>query len=154
MSDPATHTVPDPESWAAENSANCCGIFADLGESPDLMRTDPVAGLRRIESGLAEGWAPRELDSEEWVRFSSFLLIVLAEFLISCHGARWGWLTDPSSPLGGRWVLVGFPHLLGRETGPVDVGQIVQDARSGDDVSLIALVDRAEAESGMRVLSG
>ncbi|MFB7946709.1 hypothetical protein ACFC6L_17555 [Kitasatospora phosalacinea] len=145
---------PDVVAWAADNSENCRSIFTELGERPDLMRADPISALRRIESELGAGWQPNAMPDEEWVQFRTFLMVVLAEFLISYHGARWEWAVDPSSPLGGRWTVAGFPHPLGQETRPVDVGGIVNDTRSMDDVSFVSLVNRAEAESGMREIAG
>jgi hypothetical protein len=78
-------------------------------------------------------------------------LAFAVEFLISVHGARWDWLVDASSPLGGRWVVTGFTHPLGQETAPVDVPGLAHEAVAGGNLNLMDVINRAERVSLGRV---
>ncbi|MER5640474.1 hypothetical protein ABT095_26435 [Kitasatospora sp. NPDC002227] len=105
-----------------------------------------------MEEVLSAGMDPIAMTDDERVRFQSLLMAFIAEFLISQHGAKWDWVVDDSSPLGGRWVVNGIPHPLNQQTFAVDVGQIAHNALASRRVSLVSLVNEAERESGMRII--
>ncbi|MFD8077873.1 hypothetical protein ACFV3E_35070 [Streptomyces sp. NPDC059718] len=144
----------DVYEWAAACRGRTGDLLAGLGHAPDLLRTDPGTAVRVLDARLARE-IPALLDREEWVELHMLLVACLAEFLISVHGARWAWCEDSASPVGGRWVFTGFTHPLGGRTPAVDVGALAGDAlASAPAVSLTALIDRAVATAGIRVVRG
>lgn len=144
--------------WASGCRTRTGYALAETGHAADLMRTDPGAAARTVD-GLLARQIPALLDRDEWIRLHSLVTAFLGEFLISVHGARWAWLDDSASPVGGRWVVTGFRHPPGRRTAPVDVGTLVSDALAAAAdvaaaVGFVALVDRAERAAGLRAGGG
>ncbi|MFJ6623203.1 hypothetical protein ACIQOW_37255 [Kitasatospora sp. NPDC091335] len=144
------HPNPDVDEWAAELRDFAERIVVSLGGDPQWLSTNPDWAVGLVDRGIAEDWDPTAMDEGDRHRFRSLLMAVTGEFLINTHGARWAWLLDDTSPLGGRWVVTGFTHPLGQRTRPVDVGRIADDALALHRVQVIDLVDTAERESGMR----
>ncbi len=151
-------TVDDPDQDKVSEWATGCrnytrDVLQQLGHSADLMQTAPGAAAGIIENGLAQESAPQT--PEERIRLQTLLMAFLAEFLISAHGAKWTWVDDQDSPVGGRWVVSGLAHPLKQGTAPVDVGGLVANAlASAATISLITLINQAELAAGVRILRG
>ncbi|MFJ5119592.1 hypothetical protein [Kitasatospora sp. NPDC088548] len=146
-----SNSEPDVAGWAVECREYTRGALTTIGEREDLMQTDPGTASRIVGDQLAEWATYPELSEDEWARAHSLLMLFAAEFLISAYGARWDWLVDASSPLGGRWVVTGFTHPLGQETAPVDVGWLAHEARINGTFSLSHVINRAVDLSMIRV---
>ncbi|MFG2303599.1 hypothetical protein [Actinacidiphila glaucinigra] len=144
----------DVAEWGAACRGRARDLLSGLGHAPGLLRTDPGAAVRVLDDRLARE-IPALLDGEEWTRLHTLLTACLGEFLISVHGARWAWLDDSASPVGGRWVVTGFTRPPARRTAAVDVGALVGDALATEpSVGLTALADRAERAAGVGVVRG
>ncbi|MFE0464075.1 hypothetical protein ACFW1A_32955 [Kitasatospora sp. NPDC058965] len=145
--------APDVAGWATTCRAITSDVLAALGLPQDLVQTDPGRAMRLIEEQLAERAADPHLQTEQDRIFNSQVIMgFTAEFLISVHGARWDWMIDASSPLGGRWVITSFAHPLGQETVPVDVPGLAYEAATSGDPSLVDVINQAERLSMIRVL--
>ncbi|MFF3001355.1 hypothetical protein ACFVTF_00885 [Kitasatospora sp. NPDC057940] len=142
---------PDVAGWAEESREFTREMLAVIGEREDLMQTNPGRAVRIVGEELAEWATYPELSEDEWARAHMLLMLFAGEFLISAYEARWDWLVDASSPLGGRWVVTGFTHPLGQETAPVDVGWLAHEARVDGTFSLAQVINRALALSMIRV---
>jgi hypothetical protein len=149
--DQQNNTAPQVAEWAADCREYTRGVLAALGLPPDLMQTDPGTTIRLMEQLLTQRAADTGLQTdEERVINRRLVMAFAAEFLIGRHGARWDWLLDAASPLGGRWVVAGFTHPLGQETAAVDVPGLAHEAMAGADPSLVDVINRAERLSRVR----
>ncbi|WAL72980.1 hypothetical protein OU787_16585 [Kitasatospora sp. YST-16] len=144
--------APDVAGWATTSRTITHDVLAALGLPQDLVQTEPGRAVRLVGEQLAERAADPQLQTEQDRIFNSQVIMgFTAEFLISVHGARWDWMIDASSPLGGRWVVTDFVHPMGQETAPVDVPGLAHEAAASGDPSLVDVINRAERLSMIRV---
>ncbi|WP_030393589.1 MULTISPECIES: hypothetical protein [Kitasatospora] len=153
MTDPTdTHAYhPDPVAWTEDGREYTAHILGTIGASPDLMRTDPALAVRLIDEQLAEEGLDTPADEEAAHRLRALLLCVAGEFMINAFEGHWAWTVDPTSPLGGRWVVTGFPHPLGQRTHAVDVPGLSDEAVNTPPARIVHIVNRAVQLSGIRV---
>ncbi|MFF7591906.1 hypothetical protein ACFZCK_30940 [Kitasatospora purpeofusca] len=153
MTDP-THTHayrPDPVEWTEDGREYTEHILGSIGASTDLMRTSPALAVRLIDEQLAAEGLDTPGDEDAGHRLRALLMCVAGEFLINAYEGHWAWSVDPASPLGGRWVVTGFPHPLGQRTHAVDVPGLADEAVNTPPARIVDIVDRAVQLSGIRV---
>ncbi|MFB7674159.1 hypothetical protein ACFC26_22375 [Kitasatospora purpeofusca] len=115
------------------------------------MRTDPAPVVRLIDEQLAEEGLDTPADEDAAHRLRALLMCVAGEFMINAYEGHWAWTVDPTSPLGGRWVVTGFPHPLGQRTHAVDVPGLSDEAVNTPPARIVDIVNRAVQLSGIRV---
>ncbi|MEK2488352.1 hypothetical protein WN990_02195 [Kitasatospora purpeofusca] len=153
MTDPPdTHAYhPDPVQWTEDGREYTAHILDTIGASPDLMRTEPALAVRLIDEQLAEEGLDTPADEDAVHRLRALLMCVTGEFMINAHEGHWAWTVDPASPLGGRWVVTGFPHPLGQRAHAVDVPGLCDEAVNAPPARIVDIVNHAVQLSGIRL---
>ncbi|MFR9794755.1 hypothetical protein ACL02U_02475 [Streptomyces sp. MS06] len=137
------------EEWSSESKRLSRALLEGMGVDPNLLEAAPSSAIQRIDKEILQ-ISFDEMSQEERERIHVYCMTFLAEVLMRLHGGRWSYVNDPSSPLAGRYVIVGMARAAGDYSGPVDVAQVAYEVLSGKQPSFVDMLNRAEVEADLR----
>jgi hypothetical protein len=132
--------------WASDCRRNFQELIQMLGAPAQQVAADPFTIVPYLQSYLSE-LPLSQFERDDWVTLHSDLATILAEYMISKHGARWVVRDAPRAPRGFRYVLQADRRLTG--DGIVDPFEVVAQEFRTPPIEVIRMLAAAELTAGV-----